>query len=85
MIKETLITIVVILLTIVSLVVILDELEGGIYDVSLKDCEDNNGTLWTYSGCQKIPFFKSDCEFDGGYVCHLPNGTKYKLKINMTS
>jgi hypothetical protein len=52
-----------------------------VYNYLKQDCESNNGTLWTYSNCQNVPFTKSNCEFVGGYVCHLPNGTKYQREL----
>ena len=52
-----------------------------VYNYLKQDCENNSGVLWTYSGCQNVPFTKSNCEFVGGYVCHLPNGTKYQREL----
>ena len=65
--------------------VILENQSSQIYDFLKQDCESNGGVLWTYSGCQKTPFTKSNCEFDGGFVCHLSNGTKYQRELNFNN
>jgi len=77
---ETIIISLIILIIIIIIIFLsVFKINSEIYDYLKQDCENNNGVLWTYSGCQKTyPFTKSNCEFEGGYVCHLPNGTKYQ-------
>lgn len=63
------------------LLFILSPNHGWFYEL----CEERySGTVYVYSGCQRVPFTETHCEYEG-LVCDLKNGTKIRYNESIRS
>jgi hypothetical protein len=93
---EIIFGIMVLIVIILAFIFGISKMNDAFYEFAKQDCDKNNGKLVQYSSCLSHPhpnlFFrkykileKHGCEFQGGILCELPDGTKYQPQMNLTN